>query len=186
MSCFYLIASLPGLSLGQPLPMTPDAFKALCQAQLGQRDQQAVVVLCDGPDVGSAAIPDAHPFVARWLARETQLRNAVARMRAARRKGDAAGIVRAHTGFDTAIEEGVEEAFTRANPLEREQALDQLRWRILDELAGVDPFATSVVMAYAVKLRLAQRWASHDEQAALGRVEQSISIPGFEGAPPVI
>ncbi|HAS81237.1 MAG TPA: hypothetical protein DCS43_00795 [Verrucomicrobia bacterium] len=186
MSCFYLIASLPSVTLGQPLPMTPDAFKALCQDQLGLRDQQAVGVLCDGPDFGETAARSTHPFVVRWQARETQLRNAVARMRAARHKGDAAGAIRSHTGFDTAIEDGVEEAFTRSNPLEREEALDQLRWRILDELAGVDPFATSVVMAYAVKLRLAQRWAAHDEGVAMGRVEKAISIPGFEGASPAI
>jgi hypothetical protein len=37
-------------------------------------------------------------------------------------------------------------------------ALDHLRWQVLDELAGFNPFAAAAVLAYAVRLRLVERW----------------------------
>lgn len=184
MSCYYLIASLPLLMPDQKPPLSSDAFKALCCAQLNDADRRAVIALCDGPDYGDDGQTGAtHPFVAAWQAREIQIRNAIARSRAERRKTDAAGSIRSHSGFDSHIEEAVVDAFDRPSPLEREHAFDRLRWQILDELAGVDPFATSVVMAYAVKLRIAQRWAALDTDSALKRVESTLVKVMDEGAP---
>jgi hypothetical protein len=177
MSCYYLIASLPSLKLTQPPPMTPEAFKALFISQLNERDGKALERLCNGPDYGDGRTAAAHPFVAAWQSREIQLRNAVARSRAERRKTDAAGSLRPHTGFDTFIEDAVEDAFDLPDPLTREQALDRLRWKILDELAGFDPFATPVVLAYVVKLRIAQRWSALNTDKALKRVDAALSAP---------
>lgn len=173
MSCFYLIASLPALTFLQKPLITPDAFQAECAAQLGASDAHAAAWLCRDRDLDGDA--PAHPFVARWVARETQLRNAVARARAVRRKTDAAGSIRPHTGFACVIEDAVDSAFDQPSPLEREQALDRLRWTLLDELAGVAPFAVSVVLAYAGKLRIAQRWAALDAEAAQARVDTALN-----------
>ncbi len=174
MSCYYLIASLPRLILGESPSWSPDEFKSCCHAQLDTRDAVAAERLCDGPDYRQGDENDEHPFIASWNARETQLRNAVARARAARRRGDAAGSIRPHTGFDVSIEEAVENAFDLPSPLDREKALDHLRWRILEELAGTAPFAPSVALAYAVKLRLAHRWAGMDSDAARERVGSAL------------
>ena len=179
MSCFYLIASLPALTFLQKPLITPDAFQALCEAQLAAADQRAAALLARELDPDAETI-SVHPFVARWRAREIQLRNAIARARAARRKRDAASSIRPHDGFDTGIEDAVENAFDLPTPIEREQALDRLRWTVLDELAGVDPFAVSVVLAYVVKLRIAQRWAALDTEAALARVDKALSKTGSD------
>ncbi len=174
MSCYYLIASLPRLTLDEKKPLSPAVFKALCRAQLSGRDAEAAKRLCDGPDYGADG--DApHPFVAAWQARETQLRNAVARARATRRRRDATGSIRPHTGFDVSIEEEVASAFDQPNPFDRELALDRLRWRVLDELAGTAPFAPSVALAYAVKLRLTRRWAALDTGHAQERLETALN-----------
>lgn len=174
MSCFYLIASLPALTFLQKPLITPETFQAQGEAQLGAADAVAAAWLCQDRDVDDGSTIPTHPFVVRWVAREIQLRNAVARARAARRKTDAAGSIRPHTGFDGYIDDAVESAFDQPSPLEREQAIDRLRWTLLDELAGVDPFAVSVVLAYAVKLRIAQRWAALDMDAAKARVDKAL------------
>lgn len=174
MSCVYLIASLPPLTLNQQPPLSTEAFKSACRSQLSERDSHTVDRLCDGPDYGDGQTVAEHPFAAKWQAREIQLRNAVARARAERRKTDAAGSVRPHMGFDPFIEDSVEEAFELPEPLARELALDRLRWKILDELAGVQPFTIPVVMAYAVKLRIAQRWAALNTEKALNRVNAAL------------
>ena len=70
---------------------------------------------------------------------------------------------------DTRIEPAVNAAFDEINPLRREQALDRLRWQLADEMQGVQPISENVVLAYAVKLRLALRLQSLD--AAAGRAK---------------
>ena len=181
MSCYYLIASLPRLTLDEKPLIAAEDFRALCHGQLGDQDARAVDALVDGPDYGGGTGGDVHPFVAAWQAREIQLRNAVARARAELRKTDAAGSIRPHTGFDTYIEDAVESAFDLPTPLEREKALDRLRWRILEELAGVDPFSPSVALAYAVKLRLAWRWAGMDPDRARRQVESVLEKTSPDG-----
>ncbi len=176
MNCVYLIASLPALTFLQKPSITPEAFQVLCEEHLGATDARAAALLCQDPDLGGKT--PVHPFAARWLDCEIQLRNAVAIARAARRKTDAAGSIRPHKGFDTYIEDDVESAFDLPTPLDREQALDRLRWAHLDELAGVDPLAVTVVLAYAAKLRIAQRWAALDTEAALKRVDNALSSTG--------
>lgn len=173
MSCFYLIASLPALAVMQKPTIASEDLLSLCEAQLGTSAATAVAWLSQENVLSPP--PPAHPFVTDWVARETQLRNAVARMRATRQKRDAAGSIRPHSGFDVRIEHAVEAAFDAPTPLEREASLDRLRWSILDELAGVDPFSERVVLAYAVKLRMAQRWAALDPSTGMKRLDQAIS-----------
>jgi hypothetical protein len=55
----------------------------------------------------------------------------------------------------------------KTTPLERERALDRVRWNLLDELAGFDPFDSATALAYALKLRITERWhAVSDERGA--------------------
>lgn len=176
MNCVYLIACLPSLTFLQKPSITPEAFLALCEEYLGTADARAAALLCRDLDLGGET--PAHPFAARWLDCEIQLRNAVAIARAARRNTDAADSIRPHKGFDTYIEDDVESAFDLATPLDREQALDRLRWAHLDELAGLDPLAVTVVLAYAAKLRIAQRWAALDTKTALQRVDNALNATG--------
>jgi hypothetical protein len=172
MSCYYLIASLPALSFMKAPVIATEAFLSACEAQLAKKDAAAADWLCQNPN--PASHPPPHPFVTDWLDRDTQIRNSVARARAARRKTDASASIRPHNGFDVVIDETVEAAFDHSSPLEREQALDQLRWTLLDELAGVDPFSVNVVLAYAVKLQIANRWAELDSEAALKRIGSAL------------
>lgn len=115
-------------------------------------------------------------FAAAWAARETQLRNAVARFRAARLSVDSQAFQRDHAGFDVGLAQVVTDALAQNTPLEREQALDRGRWRIADELALADPFGLGTVLAFAVKLRIAERWAGLTEAAGQRKVEDFTEV----------
>jgi hypothetical protein len=179
MKYYYLAASLPALALDQPPPFSFSGFRALCAGHLGDDDMAALDEL-DRPPAG----PPRHPFVRAWAAAETRLRNAVARARAARLRRDPAESLREQEGADFFTEKAVADAMARPDPLEREMALDRLRWRLIEDLAGHDPFDGRAVLAYGAKLRLAGRWAALAEPAAWNFVESVVGrAPAGGGAP---
>lgn len=169
MNYYYLAASLPMLKLDEAPGVTSIEFLALCAEHLAVADRDAMDALDDPTAVSG------HRFVAAWRAVDTQLRNAVARARARRLRMDAGPYLREHEGFDPPIEKAVDEAFGAASPIDRERALDRMRWNLLDELAGLDEFAGSALLAYREKLRLAERWAAMDETRGGKTVDRMVA-----------
>ena len=167
---YYLIAGLPGIRTEAAPPLSMDEFMATCRDQLSDRDYAALEAVLD-----LDRDPAGNTFATAWQAHEIQLRNAAARHRAHRKKSDAVDWLREHPGFDVRLDNKVEEAFNRPTPLEREKALDDLRMEIADDLAGSDPFATAVLLAYAVKLKIASRWHAMDAEAGHAKIRQTIS-----------
>jgi len=158
MNLYYLIASLPALEMEHAPALAPDAFAALCREHLAPAEAEAAAALAEGRD-------SDHPYARAWRNTETLLRNAAARQRALRRGADAALHQRPASGCDLRLERAVEEAFQAPDPLQRERRLDTLRWRLAEELQGLDPLGVRVVLAYALKLRFAGRWAGRTPEA---------------------
>jgi hypothetical protein len=158
MQYYYFVASLPRLELGAPPHITEEVFREQCEAHLDAADAGASQALLDD----AMALPEAspHPFVREWTNRETQLRNALSRERASRAHADAAPWKRDHEGFQPDIESAAAHAFGLPDPLQRERSLDAFRWRVIEELQGTDEFSGDAVLAYALKLRIALRWAA--------------------------
>lgn len=169
----YFAATLPTQDFGAPPVLTADAFRSLAENNLSKADFAALDALLSGGESG-------HPFVVAWRDRDTQIRNAVARQRASRIDGaDATKYLRPHGGWSCAAEEAVAAAFAETDPLDRQRALLRVRWNALEELAGLDPFSSSAVLAYAVRLVIAAEYAAFDAEKGAARLraaaEESIS-----------
>lgn len=167
MSYYFLAASLPMLSLGEPPPIDMTEFLSRCGTELSDPDMQALRDLLEGRESDS-------PFASQWHARDRQIRNAIARQRGIQSNRDASRFLMEHAGFDVASDALVEELMGRANPLEKEMGIDRLRWRVLDEIAGLDMFSPAAIMAYGVKLQIAHRWAALDEQAGHDKLDEIV------------
>jgi hypothetical protein len=156
---YYLVASLPRLILGERPPITSVELARMGDGQLSQPDLADLEHIVRGR-------PDevAHPGFRAYVARETQLRDALARARAARVGAEAAAFERPFAGFDGEVERVAAEAMALSDPLERELMLDRFRFRILDGLALPSSFDAIVVLAYAAKLLLVERWYSFEEE----------------------
>ena len=176
MSYYYLAASLPALSLDHPPALSWMEFRALCADHLRATDLVALDQLDGGNRPAST-----HPFVRNWQRSETRIRNAVARRRGARRGRDASVFLREQIGVDLQCEARVEQAFARANPLERERDLDAWRWECAERLAGYDPFSSSALLAYGLKLLLAERWQAIDIETGRERAEKIIRTNPDDG-----
>ena len=161
----YFVSSLPALRFGDPPPVEPASFLESARANLAADDFAALEA--------SVAGRDGSGFAAVWHALDSQIRNAVARTRAARRPdADAAKFVRPHAGWSAAAEQGVNAAFGESDPMKRHLALERLRWDLAGEAAhlGTEPFSAAAVCAYGVRLRLLADLAEIDADKGLERL----------------
>ncbi len=164
MSYEYLVASLPMLFPGDPPPFGLETFLHRCAGVLSAADEAALHRVLAGEIRGEDPAP-----AQAWSALETQMRNATATARAAAWQTDPRPHLRPHPGFDGTVRHVVDDAFSKTSPLERERTLDRGRWRLLEDLALRDPFGFAAVIAYGLKLRIAERWAAWGEKT--GREE---------------
>jgi hypothetical protein len=158
----YLVASLPTLEL-TAAPRISSADLLASSAGVLRRDhwEDLRAVLEDRPREARAA------ELATYLDAETQLRGAVARLRATRAGATYDAGAHPVAGFDARCVGVAERAMELDDPLDRELTLDRLRWTLLDELAVSPPFGFQAVLAYGLKLRLAEKWAAMDEAEGL-------------------
>ncbi len=148
----YLTASLPMLEWDAEPRLSARALLERCAQWLKPEDARELAHVFENE-------PSAfeNPVLRKWWMLETEVRNAVARLRAARLRVDANAHLRPCPSFSVFIEHAVGEAMAKSNPLERETSLDRLRWLLADELALEEPFGLSAVVAYAAKLKIAER-----------------------------
>jgi len=169
MSHWYLVSSLPTLRFGEKPPMDAKAFRAACIGWLAA-DELSVIdaVLSNEP-------PPVSDVAQAWWDGEVQLRNAVVRVRAKKHGTDAASFLKTHSGFSVTVEERVADAFTCPDPLEQEAELDRVRWTLAEALCMEEPFGVAAVLAFAVKIIIAERWAALDETVGKASVEELVS-----------
>lgn len=154
------------LFLDEELPISSEEFLAACESVPTSLNTEDIRHILKGePEKGK------HPFIRKWLWRETQLRNAIARERASKANVEAEPFQRDYKGFDTYTEKVVEEAMNRPNPLERELMLDRFRWKTIEDMALFDPFGITAVFAFALKFALAERWSRLVEEKGKALVE---------------
>jgi hypothetical protein len=166
----YLVASLPALSLDAPPPFSPDEFRFRCQGVLGDEDLAELdLILAGKAEEGRTS------FCRAWAAADAQVRNTVAKARAAKLGVEAKSYLRSHPGYAVWLDKEVSDALAKANPLMRELGLDAARWKFVEELALADAFGVAAVLAFAVKLTLAARWAAMDENAGREQLEKLVS-----------
>lgn len=169
MKYYYLVASLPLPVLGDPPPMTVEDFCTRSATVLEEEDRRELDLVLEGRSGEGAST-----FARKWHALDTQIRNALARVRAGRRSVDAAAYLRDHEGFVVSIEKAVTDAYTKPNPMETERAIDRCRWTLLNDLAREEPFGLSAVLSFAVRLQIASRWAGLVIETGGQRVDELI------------
>lgn len=164
----FFLASLPDIRPGAAPAWTSARFLEEAARNLSAPDFAVLAALASDASCG-------HPFVLAWRSFDTQLRNACARARAARRGLDAKPFLRPHEECDGALDRRVQAVFQSApDPFAREQALDALR---LERLASLpeDPFSLDAVLAYYLRLRIAERIAAPDPEAGRARLRSVVA-----------
>ena len=178
MEYVYLVASLPRLELATPPRLTSATLLASSAGVLRDDHWEDLrAVLEDRLEDVSA--PELRPY----RDAETQLRDSLARLRSARAGASYDPGAHPYGGHDGRCHEVAVQAMELADPLARELMLDRLRWALLDELVVPAPFGVQAVLAYGIKLRLAEKWSGQADAAAVGlRIATSLADDALVGS----
>lgn len=153
----YLISSLTMLQLGMKPPFSFENFLQICQDKIPESDMDILKTLSPkGPQDHRQTI--VHPTLKKWHALDAALRNELVRIRAARKHLDPAKYLRADGAAEPYIARAAMNAYRNPSALDAEKALDEERWRLLDELARGHYFDLDALIVYALKLLILERW----------------------------
>lgn len=155
----YVVASQPVLILGERPPFSAQEFVFKCKGALSEEDLACLRALL----AGGGEDLDV-PFCRTWHRSERHLRLAVAQVRAGRLGLDMNKYAEKYRTLDPEVQRVVVDAFAKTNPLERERVIDEHRWRLLDELANTEPYGLAAVLAFAIRLQIADRWADFETE----------------------
>jgi hypothetical protein len=137
--------------------LSPEEFVFRCQGPLAEPDRCCLRRLLHGQGYHCR-----QPFARHWYRTDRHLRLAIAQVRAGRIGVDMHPYMEKYRTLDPEIQRIVVDAFAKTNPLERERVIEEYRWKLLDELAAADAFGLAPILAFGLKLQIAERWANLD------------------------
>lgn len=155
-SYIYLVASLPMLHFGARPPFSFERFLELCSGLVSESDKE-LLARSSHLDVFPSASSGLEAF-RTWLSFEVALRNELTKIRASRTHVDAARYLRTDVSSDISLTHIALAAHRNPSIREAERFLDQQRWQKLEELALGHYFDMTVLVSYAQKLLILERW----------------------------
>jgi hypothetical protein len=172
---YYVITSLPYLSLSEEPHIRRNDFLANCKNYLKRTDFDMLesVTLFDAEE--KDVLPDTIRRFFRW---DRGIRNVLVRLRA-----KSLGLEPDEFISDEIVEHSqvllAEEAFNANSPLIAEEILNKARWRCLDELEFGHYFDIDILFVFSIKLQILERISSFDTEEGRERLNAIIS----QGAP---
>ncbi len=142
----YLISSLPMLYFGAKPPFSTEKFFSICAEFISAEDLEKLK-----SSLKDEAESGYHDF-------ETTLRNELVKIRAQRKHLDASKFLRRDGYADQWISHIAAGACRNPSVINAEKMLDLDRWSFLDELSIGHYFDIEVLMVYARKLSILERW----------------------------
>jgi hypothetical protein len=151
----YLVASLPMLHFGTKAPFSYERFLSICRDLIPEEELELLEALPRGEE---EKYDHAFTALSEWRKFDTALRNELVKIRAARRHKDAAAYMRRDGYYNSSVSHIALSAYRNTSIIEAEKILDEARWRALDEITTGHYFDIDVLIAYAYKLMILEKW----------------------------
>ena len=153
----YLIASLPMLHFGMKPPFSFERFLEVCCPHIPEKDFQLVRTLPEPKHYFEKG--KRHRIIQKWIEFDVALRNELVRIRATKKHIDPAMYLRPDGYRGSSLAPVVMAAANiHTSVLDAEETLDETRWKALEDLATGHYFDLDVLITYACKLLILQRW----------------------------
>lgn len=172
----YIIASLPVLNQeDHPEHFVAEEILAEIREQLSARDNSVLDLLLEGYDperLGAEfyrrALAHGNRFIREWFRFDLDLRNATVAFlndSLGRPEGQDLVLLAEREAEEFPEEEAVQQVLNRADLLQRERGLDDLRWQKVDELTAMDVFDLELILGFVAKLQIIDRWLKLDPES---------------------
>ncbi len=152
---YYLVASLPRLEFESRPPLSLQDFLKECQGQISERDFQ---ILQKAASAQSSKTRPKPSLLDSWFRFNQNLRNELAWARALRAGKDPLLHIRGSRAYEPLFIDVVAQAAKAPDPLASEKLLDRFRWQCLDGLLYGHYFDIEVLLVYAFKLQILERY----------------------------
>jgi len=151
----YLLSSLPMLRLDRESPFSFEKFLEICKSSLSEND---IEILKSCKKISHSHYDNEQPTLKKWHSFDVALRNALVKIRSARKHKDPDKYLRRDGYVDPYITNIAMNAYKNPSILESEKILDEERWRALDELQTGHYFDIDTLVIYAHKLLISEKW----------------------------
>lgn len=148
---YYLISSLPMLTFDEVPSIDTPKFLDFCDGFVLPEELEALTELSLSP-----SDLDGGSRVSEWSVWETLLRNRLV-IKRGKPGVDTDKYLRNESDCFSEIDKGVQEAYLKSDPLEREDLLDQMRWTRLEDLEVGHEFDFKKLCLYKIKLMLCEK-----------------------------
>ena len=114
------------------------------------------------------ALAHGNRFIREWFRFDLDLRNATVAFlndSLGRPDGQDLVLLKGREADEFPEEQAVQDVLNRADLLQRERGLDDLRWRKAEELTALDVLDLECILGYTVKLKIIDRWLQLDPEA---------------------
>ncbi len=172
---YYVISSLPYLSLNDELPIRKNDFLSVCKESLKTTDFE-ILRSIDLLEADQDKVPLG--VIRSFYSWEREVRNALVKLRAERLGLDSADFIRGDVS-EHLIGHFAEEVFNVVSPLMAENILNKARWKYLDELEFGHYFNLEILVIFFIKLQILERISSFDADQGRERLNAIVS----QGAP---
>ncbi|MCK9590693.1 MAG: DUF2764 domain-containing protein [Methanoregula sp.] len=154
----YLIASLPVLHFGMKPPFSFEQFLEACCPFIPKKDFQLLRSLPQPEQYLEKG--KRHQVIQKWIEFDSALRNELFRIRAIKKHIEPVTYLRSDSYGASSLAPVIMAANIHTSVLDVEKTLDETRWKVLEELATGHYFDLVVLITYAYKLLILQRWAN--------------------------
>jgi len=168
----YLVSSLPMLHFDMKPPFSFDRFLEMCCPLIPEQDGQVLRTL---PQPGQYSKKGKQPpVVQQWIEFDVALRNELVKIRAAKKHLDPTVYLRPGGSDSSSIAPAVVAANITPSLLDAEKALDESRWKALENIATGHYFDLDFLITYACKLLILERWETIRNAGGTILLEQAL------------
>ena len=171
---YYFIASLPVISFDGKMPMSVETFRDDCRRLLAEKDHALIETIWATEETPAAT---GNELLNTWNRFEHALRNELTWYRADRLNKDPLKYLRGPRVMDPLQAEEINRIFKMDNLWEAEKALNKMKWRFLEDLAAGHYFDLEFLLAYALQLKLLQRYQEYASPAGKDFVRELKTMP---------
>ena len=152
----YVIASLPMLHFKMKPPFPFERFLEVCCPLIPEKDFQLLRTLPQPEQYFEKG--KRHQIIQKWIEFDVALRNELVRIRATKKHIEPAMYLRPDSYSGSSLAPAIMAANINTSVLDAEETLDETRWKALEELATGHYFDLDLLIIYAYKLLILQRW----------------------------